>query len=591
MPKRAISGFGVGMWLLLAGICALLAVAVQQVTRLQAEQLRNAAREGAQNELQLIRSLVGDVLQQQNYQEIDPILQQWGRSHRQIREIRLVAANDFVIGHYRREGPAGEMLRLSETLPHAYQGHATLELSVDLSYLGERIEQLRVRLGAAAVGAAVVAWLLLWTNRLRRRQALMLRLRSGELQQAEERLKQATEELERERRYLRHSLDSIPSILVGVDAEGRITHWNQGAEAATHIETEDALGLPFTELLPQLREESILQAIAEQRRHTQRISRVSAGMVRYYNVVVAPLPAAAGNGAFIRVEDISRQVRFEQMMVQSEKMTALGGLAAGVAHEINSPLSGVLQNCQNVLRRLSADLPANRRTADSVGIDLERLQEYLGQRKIPKFLDMVRDAAERASRIINDLRAFSRRNVEGFEKVAVNELLESSLRLAASDYEMKKRAEYHQVEVTRDFAADLPLLHCERTRIEQVLLNLIRNAAQAMALANTPAPRRITVRARREDEQALLLVEDNGPGMDEETRRRALEPFFTTSAPGAGAGLGLSVVDFIVTQQHGGSVELDSAPGRGTRIGIRLPFVPDPSGEASGATSGSTHGS
>jgi signal transduction histidine kinase len=258
------------------------------------------------------------------------------------------------------------------------------------------------------------------------------------------------------------------------------------------------------------------------------------------------------------------------------------GLAAGVAHEINNPLSGVLQNCQNLRRRLSTDLQANRQVASAVGIDLERLHEYLRRRKIPQFLDMVKDAAERASRIINDFLVFGRRNPEGFEKVSVTDLLETTLRLASSDYEMKRQTDFNRLEIVRDFAGGLPLLHCERSRIEQVLLNLIRNAAQAMALADTSAPRRITLRARRDGERALLEVEDNGPGMSDDIQRRAFEPFFTTKALGAGAGLGLSVVYFIVTQQHGGSIDIASTPSKGSRFSIRLPFTPDPPGKAPG---------
>ena len=584
MGKGPTSGFGTGNWLVLAAIVGLLAAVWLQLTQLERERLRAAVGEQARDDIQLIRVAVHSALQKQDYQSIDPMLQQWGRSREDTLEIRLVAANGFVIARYQRGGPAGEVLQLSEKIPRSYKGHATLELSKDLAPLEEDVARRQIGLAGGTGIVAFVFWLLLWTNQLRKRETLGLRLRSEALDQAEARLQDAALELERGRHYLKHTLDSIPSILVGVDADSRITQWNKGAEDATHIEAEDALGLPFTELLPQLREqaEQVRQALAGQEERTQRITRVSGGMVHYYRVVISPLPDSAGPGAIIRLDDIGQRVRFEQMMVQSEKMTSMGGLAAGVAHEINNPLSGVLQNCQNLRRRLSTDLQANRQVASTVGIDLERLHEYLRRRKIPQFLDMVKDAAERASRIINDLLVFGRRNPEGFEKVSVTDLLETTLRLASSDYEMRRQTDFNRLEIVRDFAGGLPLLHCERSRIEQALLNLIRNAAQAMALADTPARRRITLRARRDGERALLEVEDNGPGMSDNIRRRAFEPFFTTKAPGAGAGLGLSVVYFIVTQQHGGSIDIASTPSKGSRFSIRLPFTPDPPGKAPG---------
>ncbi len=582
--KGPILGFGAGNWLVLAALAGLLIVVVHQLTQLQRERLRATVAEQARDDIELIRASVQKALHEQDYQSIEPIVRQWGRGRGDIQEIRLVAANGFVIARYQRERPAAKVLQLTEKIPHFYKGHAILDLSKDLAPVEEDIAQWRIGLAGGAGVIAFIFWLLLWTNHLRKREALMLRRRNDELKQAETRMQDAFLELERGRHYLKHTLDSIASILVGVDADDRITQWNKRAEETTHIEAEDALGLPFTELLPQLREqtEQVRQAIAGQQERTQRITRVSGGMVHYYKVVVSPLPAAAGPGAIIRVDDISRQVRFEQMMVQSEKMNSLGGLATGVAHEINNPLSGVLQNCQNMLRRLSTDLPANQKVADAVGIDLERMQEYLEQREIPQFLYLARDAAERASRIVNDLFAFSQRNPGGFEKVSATDLLETTLRLASSDYEMNRQTDFTRLEIVRDFAGDVPLLHCDRTRIEQVLLNLIKNAAQAMALANTPTPRRITLRTRWESEFGLLVVEDNGPGMSDDIQRRAFEPFFTTKAPGAGTGLGLAVAYFIVTQQHGGSIDLATAPGKGSRFSVRLPFTPDRAGKTPG---------
>ena len=127
----------------------------------------------------------------------------------------------------------------------------------------------------------------------------------------------------------------------------------------------------------------------------------------------------------------------------------------------------------------------------------------------------------------------------------------------------------------RDYDPGLEILVCDHTEIEQVLLNLLKNAAQAMAQADMPRPPRITLRTHATDGYGCIEVEDNGPGMDEQTQRRVFEPFFTTKAVGSGTGLGLSVSYFIVTEQHKGTIEVSSNPGEGTCFTVCLPLGGD----------------
>ena len=156
------------------------------------------------------------------------------------------------------------------------------------------------------------------------------------------------------------------------------------------------------------------------------------------------------------------------------------------------------------------------------------------------------------------------------------DIMEKSLELASNDYDLKKKYDFSQVEIVRDPDPSLDTVECDATEIEQVILNLVKNAAQAMALGGSPYPHRITLRTRREEGYARIEVEDSGPGMDEATRRRVFEPFFTTKAVGAGTGLGLSVSYFIITEQHKGTIEVNSAPGEGTCFIVRLPLKAKP---------------
>jgi PAS domain S-box-containing protein len=392
---------------------------------------------------------------------------------------------------------------------------------------------------------------------------------------------QFDQEMQRMRSYLKNIIDSMPSVLVGVDAGGRVTEWNQSAEQATGVPTGKAIGQYFGALFPEL--ESQLGNLQESMRTHSLISTERLTLItdkndetRYADVMVYPLVTNGAVGAVIRVDDITERVRIEQMMVQTEKMMSVGGLAAGMAHEINNPLSGVLQSSQNIQRRLLAEVDANRRVAESLGVDLQLVYRYLEERGILEFVESIRQAASRASRIVADMLAFSRSTSTEFQPARLEDIIDTAVRLAANDYDLKKKYDFRQVEIVRDPDPALDTLNCDPTEIEQVILNLVKNAAQAMALSGSPPPHRITLRTRREEDYARIEVEDTGPGMDEVTRRRVFEPFFTTKAVGAGTGLGLSVSYFIVTEQHKGTIDVNSVPGEGTCFIVRLPLKGKP---------------
>jgi signal transduction histidine kinase len=287
--------------------------------------------------------------------------------------------------------------------------------------------------------------------------------------------------------------------------------------------------------------------------------------------MVYPLVADGASGAVIRVDDVTARVRIESMMVQTEKMLSVGGLAAGMAHEINNPLGAILQGCQNIRRRIDPGMPQNRAVAAAIGLDLEQLNRYLEQRRILHFLEGVREAGTRAAKIVADMLSFSRRSESHFGPVDLEDMLETVLRLAASDYDLKKKYDFKRIIIERQYDAGLRRVNCDKTEMEQVILNLLKNAAQAMADDGTPSPT-ITLRTGREPDYALIEVIDNGPGMDEKTIKRIFEPFFTTKDVGIGTGLGLSVSYFIVTEQHNGRLSVQSKPGHGACFSIRLPL-------------------
>jgi PAS domain S-box-containing protein len=386
-------------------------------------------------------------------------------------------------------------------------------------------------------------------------------------------LKQKEKELVEVRKYLQNIIDSMPSTLVGLDPDGRVTHWNQVAAERTGVSFEEAAGHHFTDFFPHLTEqmEEVRRAIAERRpRRTERWAIPDGGETRFADVVVYPLVANGARGAVMRIDDVTDRVRIDEMMVQTEKMMSVGGLAAGMAHEINNPLGIIAQGCQNFLRRISDEIPRNLEVAEEVGVELDQVRAYLEKRGIFQFISGIQEAVTRAARIIADMLDYSRRSSSSFAPVSLIELVETVLRLASHDYDLKKSYDFRSVAIERDYQMTDDTLFCEQMAIEQVLLNLVRNATQAMTAAPGHNPPQLRVQLREEGDRVRIEISDNGPGMDSETRRRLFEPFFTTR-PGVGTGLGLSVAYFIITEQHRGSLDVESTPGQGARFIIRLP--------------------
>jgi signal transduction histidine kinase len=183
----------------------------------------------------------------------------------------------------------------------------------------------------------------------------------------------------------------------------------------------------------------------------------------------------------------------------------------------------------------------------------------------------------RAAHIVSSMLEFSRKGESSQAPTDLNVLLNKSVELSSTDYDLKKKYDFRKIEIVTAYDEALPQVPCSATQIEQVFLNLLRNAAQAMrGRGKDGPPPRIVLRTRREGSMARVEVEDNGPGIPEDVRNRVFEPFFSTKQPGEGTGLGLSVSYFIITSNHKGTIHVESTPGQGTTFVIRLPLSPQP---------------
>lgn len=375
---------------------------------------------------------------------------------------------------------------------------------------------------------------------------------------------------------LRLVLDNMQEIFVHTSLDGTIAFVSNGVELLGY--TPEALkGSSFLKLCKNERDfQNLLEDLKIKEILTgYRISLVKQdGTERLVSINARLLWDDEGSPSSIIASgtDVTEQVRMGNMMAQTEKMMMVGGLAAGMAHEINNPLGIIMQHTQNIERRFSTDLAANLEAARNIGVELQQVQEYLKQRGILKFLHQMHDAGERMSRIITNMLKFSRKSESRIESACLDEVVEQALELAASDYDLKKHYDFKRIEVIRDFEADLPKVPLTILEIEQVLLNLLKNAAQAMAFAQKKKQACIILRTRLSGDWAILEVEDNGPGISKEVQRRIFDPFFTTKEVGIGTGLGLSVSYAIITNNHHGRLEVRSQPGEGTCFSIWLPL-------------------
>ncbi|MCP4115913.1 MAG: PAS domain S-box protein [Desulfobacteraceae bacterium] len=390
--------------------------------------------------------------------------------------------------------------------------------------------------------------------------------------------KLAEEELRYLRNYLFNIINSMPSVLVGVDTQCNVTQWNREAYRATGVMSQDAIGQPLDRVFPRLSGamELVHDAIrSRQTLHNPRQVRHEDGSTRYEDMTIYPLIADGVEGAVIRIDDVTDKVNMEEMMIQSEKMLSVGGLAAGMAHEINNPIAGMMQNANVMAIRLGdrIDMPANLKAAEEAGTTIEAIRDFMEARGIPRMITAINKSGRRVSEIVNNMLNFARMSAAQISSYSLPDLLDKAIELAATDYDLKKHYDFKMIEIRKEYDDKAPPVPCEGGKIQQVLLNILRNGAHAMQEAGIRKPVFI-VRTWFEKERKMVCMEikDNGPGMDEEVRKRAFEPFYTTKPVGEGTGLGLSVSYFIISENHGGEISVNSTPGSGAGFIIRLPL-------------------
>ncbi|MEM5529979.1 ATP-binding protein [Gammaproteobacteria bacterium AS21] len=378
------------------------------------------------------------------------------------------------------------------------------------------------------------------------------------------------------RNYLANVIDSISSVLIGVDKHARVTQWNLAAQKETGLSLQDTYQKNVVDVFPRLATElpAIEQAICSSKESKQLKRLFVKDEGTYYeDIIISPLVSDGECGAVIRLDDVTEQVLISEMMIQTEKMLSIGGLAAGMAHEINNPLAGIMQTADVMSNRLAnSNMPANQCVAESIGVDIDKINLYMQKRGVLSMLSSIVSSGKRMANIVDNMLDFSRQNEASSIEQCIISLLDKSLELSIIDHNLKYDYEFKNIEIIKDYDSDIPFIKCEGGKIQQVFLNILRNAAQAMQEANTVSPTIIfKVRFDALIQHVIIEIEDNGPGIDEDIQRRIFEPFFTTKKVGIGTGLGLSVSYFIITENHKGNLTVSSKQGENTKFTISLP--------------------
>jgi len=394
--------------------------------------------------------------------------------------------------------------------------------------------------------------------------------------QMAKKVQQRERELDELHRLLEQVQNSISSALITVDKDAKTLLWNNPAAKICDLDDDNLQGISVDTAWAFLKPSkgSIQEVIATQKAtYYTRIRWQIDGIWCELDIMVFPLQTEDFRGAVIRIDDVTERLQMEEAIVQNEKMLSVGGLAAGMAHEINNPLAGMMQTANVIQHRLAdKDMPANQRAANDAGTNMDAIHTFMQNRNVLSMIASIRETGQRAAEIVDNMLSFARKGSSAIALYDVTELLDKAVDLATTDYDLKEQYDFKAIKITREYEPNLPSIPCEGAKIQQVLLNILRNGAQAMQEAGGKEPN-FTLRAINNAKQNRIRIEieDNGPGIEEAIRKRIFEPFFTTKSIGIGTGLGLSVSYFIITENHNGEMLVESTPGMGACFIISLP--------------------
>jgi len=403
--------------------------------------------------------------------------------------------------------------------------------------------------------------------------------------QAEEALREAHQRTEQ-------VLAAIPSILIGIDMATKITWWNTTAEQTFGLASSEVVGRPLQGCGIPWDMPAILDGLAT---CCSTRARVRVDDVRFHppgkkegflGMSLTLMQNAAGEdvGILLLGANITERKLMQSQLAQAQKLESIGLLAAGIAHEINTPIQYVgdnmlfLQESFNDLSTLlehyaalyqmctegtpTASVLSQIETTASA-IDVAYLTE-----EIPTAIEQSLEGVERVATIVRAMKEFSHPSAKEKVSVDLNKAIESTITVARNEWK-------YVAQMVTDLDPDLPLVPCVPGELNQVILNILVNAAHALGDVGDGAPEKgtIIVGTRQVGDGVEIRITDTGPGIPEAIRDKIFDPFFTTKEVGKGTGQGLAIAHTVVVEQHGGQLTFETAEGEGTTFIIRLPLT------------------
>ncbi len=406
-----------------------------------------------------------------------------------------------------------------------------------------------------------------------------------------EKERQSAELVRKSEKRFRRIIDTANSAFIATDDHGRIQRWNVAAEKVFGWSYDQAVGAQIEALIVPDRvkpEFNFYQEVIENGQVGQHfeMTAVDKNGREFPAEVSASIVLADEEIALnIFLQDIGSRKELQEKLAQSQKMESIGQLAAGIAHEINTPtqfvsdntrfLKDAFEDFQTVVDKLEALFEAEKNGDSTSAIvnEIERLieevdLEYL-EEEIPVAIDQTLEGVDRVASIVKAMKLFSHPGSAVAEPIDLNEAIESTITVSRNEWK-------YVASLETDLDRSIPSIVCNRNGINQVLLNMIVNASHAISDRwgdDSENEGKILIKTGRMQDRVEIRVTDNGCGIDEEHRKKIFDPFFTTKEVGKGTGQGLAIAFRVIAEDHGGSIQIESELGRGTTFIIALPIA------------------
>lgn len=407
--------------------------------------------------------------------------------------------------------------------------------------------------------------------------------------------KRAAEKLEKVLAQNEQLLTSISSILIGVGQDGQVTHWNMPAENTFGISASQVVGLYLRECNIQWNWEVVEEGILECLYHGKPVQLRDINYTRpngqegflNLNINLYGDVFSNGLGVLLLGEDTTELRILESQLAQAQKLEAVGQLAAGIAHEINTPtqyigdnvnflqnglekLSQMIEKYDGLLTAFQADGDVSDRVSQIEAMKEQVRLDYLLE-EMPFAVHDAIEGIERVTKIVHAMKVFSHPGVDEKTTIDINEAIRSTITVARNEWK-------YVAEIETDFDEALPQVLCLPGEFNQVILNMLVNAAHAIqdVIKDSLAEKgKITITTRLDGDWAEIRIRDSGTGIPESIRSKVFDPFFTTKDVGRGTGQGLAISHSVIVEKHGGTVSFETEQNKGTTFIIRLPLRPE----------------